>query len=505
MRNKVISALLLGFYLVLSMPAAKAADLPVLTWERGKEHNIVLGGNTARNWQMIVHSTNGSDLIFNKSKPNKRGFIVFSLNIPGDYPLGTYTIQTKSATTQSTVVAGIRLIELSAYNLIELPIKLFTILFIMIFLISTLSILRMSKYEQIQYLKEKREVKLPNLLARIYRLRNSSVESIRKSFFKFLITREGEMLHKISPLAWALIPLVSAVLGAYIGASTRVSGGVSHVSVALFVFTAIVGIIDPYSGFMASAGFAFAQAILGNVATIRGLMGLIAVGIAWVGPGIISSLYRQMLEKDAYINRIARVIPDLFASVMGAFIFVLGELLANSFTNHIGSFGVDRLYIPIFIGIIIFIRIKTEHFLFRNIHIGGQNYQIRTLTLPRVVSPRTVLFMAIYLSAVCYVWTQSIPFALSSAVILSIPLLLLLVRFGAPQITGLKAVERNIVAEGMVLCILAYGIFMEIQSMPYDVNQKGRYFIIFSALILIGHGIYSSICDTSSRDKIEEL
>jgi hypothetical protein len=120
------------------MPSAKAADLPVLTWERGKEHNIVLGGNTARNWQMIVHSTNGSDLIFNKSKPNKRGFIVFSLNIPGDYPLGTYTIQTKSATTQSTVVAGIRLIELSAYNLIELPIKLFTILFIMIFVYNLL-------------------------------------------------------------------------------------------------------------------------------------------------------------------------------------------------------------------------------------------------------------------------------------------------------------------------------------------------------------------------------
>lgn len=505
MRNKFIAALLLGFYLVISMPAAKAADLPVLTWERGKEHNIILGGNSARNWQMIVHSTNGTDLLFNKSKPNKRGFIVFSLNIPADYPLGTYTIQTKTVTTQSTVVAGIRLIELTSYNLIELPIKLFIILFVMIFLISTLSILRMSKYEQIQYLKEKRDVKLPNIFARVYNLRNSSVESIRKSLFKFLITREGEMLHKISPLAWALIPLVSAALGAFIGASTRVSGGVSHVSVALFVLTAIVGIIDPYSGFMATAGFAFAQAVLGNVGSMRALMGLIAVGVAWVGPGIISSLYRQMLEKDGFTYRFARVIPELAASAMGAFIFVLGELLANSFTNHIGSFGVDRLYIPVFMGLIIFVRIKIENFLFRNIHIGGQNYQIRTLTLPRVVSPRTALFIALYLAGVCYVWTQSIPFAISSAAILSIPLLLLLVRFGAPQIKRLKSVERNILAEGIVLCLLAYGIFMEVQSMPYDVNQKGRYFIIYSALVLIGHGIYSSFCDTSSRDKIEEL
>jgi hypothetical protein len=208
MRNKLLAGFLLGFYLVVSIPTAKAADLPVLTWERGKEHNIVLGGSNVQSWQMVLHSTNKTDLVFNKSKPNKRGFIVFSLNVPADYELGTYTVQTKQTTTAPSVVAGIRLIELTSYNLIQIPIKLFVILFVMIFLISTLSILRMPKYEQIQYLKEKRKVVLPNILGRVYGLRNSSVESIRKSLFKFLITREGELLHKISPLAWALVPIL---------------------------------------------------------------------------------------------------------------------------------------------------------------------------------------------------------------------------------------------------------------------------------------------------------
>ena len=34
-----------GIALVMSVPVASAADIPVLTWEKGKEHNIVLGGN----------------------------------------------------------------------------------------------------------------------------------------------------------------------------------------------------------------------------------------------------------------------------------------------------------------------------------------------------------------------------------------------------------------------------------------------------------------------------
>jgi hypothetical protein len=234
-------------------------------------------------------------------------------------------------------------------------------------------------------------------------------------------------------------------------------------------------------------------------------MGLLAVGMAWVAPGIISSLYRQMLEKDGYISRVTKFLPDIFASAIGAFIFLLAELLTNSFTNHIGSFGVDRMYIPLLIAAAIFVRIKAEKFLFRNIHIGGDNYQIRTLTLPRVISPRTVLFTALYLSGISYAWTQSISFAVSSALILSVPLALLLVRFGAPRLKRLAGVERNIIAESSIICFLSYGIFMQIQDMPFDVNQKGRYFIIYSALILIGHAIYSSICDTSSRDKVVEL
>ena len=317
MRNKLTSLFLIIFFIFGSVPYAQATDLPVLTWERGKEHNITLGGNAAQNWQIILHSENGNDLTFHKSKADKKGFIVFSATIPANFPLGNYTIQTNKDATKSITVSGIHIVELSNYNLIQLPIKLFIILLVTIFLISSFSTSRMKKYEQIQYLREMREVSLPNILMRIYNLRSASVESIRKSLFKFLITREGELLHKISPVVWAILPLLSAGLGAYIGTATRLVEGITRVSVTLFILTAVIGILDPYSGFMASAGFAFAQTVLGNVLSIRTFMGLIAIGIAWIAPGIISSLYRQIFEKDGYVSGFTRFIPDILASAIG--------------------------------------------------------------------------------------------------------------------------------------------------------------------------------------------
>ena len=499
MRNKLTSILLVIFFSLGSTPLAHATDLPVLTWERGKEHNITLGGNTAQNWQIIMHSQGGNDLTFNKSKPNNRGFIVFSINIPSDYPLGNYTIQTNKNTANATTVAGIHVVELSNYNLIQLPIKLFIILFVTIFLISSLSTARMKKYQQIQYLREIKEISLPNILMRVYNLRSASVESIRKSLFKFLITREGELLHKISPVAWAVLPLVSAGLGAYIGTATKLVEGITRVSVTLFILTAVIGIIDPYSGFMASAGFAFAQTVLGNILSIRTFMGLIAIGVAWVAPGIISSFYRQVIEKDGYVSGFSRFMPDIFASAIGSFTFIAGELLTNSFTNRIGSFGNDYFYLPLLVGLIIFGRIKLEKFLFRNIHIGGDNYQVRTLTLPRVISPRTVLFAWLYFVGVLYVWTQKIALTLVCATLLSTPLASLLVRFERPKANYLSKFKRNIVLESGLLCLIAFAVFMQIQNLPFDVNKKGQYMILVSALILIVHAIYSSICDSSNR------
>ena len=61
MNRKIIHLLCLLPVLILSTPAASAADVPVLTWEKGKVHNLVLGGYTSANiWNIHLESPNKS-------------------------------------------------------------------------------------------------------------------------------------------------------------------------------------------------------------------------------------------------------------------------------------------------------------------------------------------------------------------------------------------------------------------------------------------------------------
>ena len=205
MWNKFLVTTFAGVVLTLSAPMAHGADIPVLTWEKGKEHNIILGGNgQVKDWNISLQGvTKASSLKFRMSDKDVRGFVVFSVNIPDTYPNGVYSVVTNSAAEGSKVVAGVRIANMSNYNLLQIPTKLIIILITLIFLMSTLSILRMEKYERIEYIRSKLGPEPKSFFGVLYRLRNTLIEEIHKSILKFKIIREGELLHKFSPSAWA--------------------------------------------------------------------------------------------------------------------------------------------------------------------------------------------------------------------------------------------------------------------------------------------------------------
>jgi len=505
MLNKFFASAFLVFLGLTNSQSAMALDIPVLTWERGVEHNIVLGGNTGiKNWKIELDSEKQAPLTFRQSKQNANGYSVYSVTIPMSYEPGVYTVATSGEGSPKKIVAGVKIVELSAYNLIKIPMKLIIILLTLIFFITTLSIMRMQKYERIQYLRPRPAASLPNIFATFYRMRGESVDSLNKSLFKFLLIREGELLHKASPIAWALAPAFSFLLGCLVGANGNSVSGVTHLSFAIFVLAAIVGIADPYSGFTATIGFAFVQTITGNVTSIRAVMVLCAVGVGWVAPGIISSLYQDMLRKDYYFSFAKRVVPDLIASGIGGLVFLISQILINSFSSHIGPITENGFLIPFEMSCVILLRMNLERFRLRNLHLTGENYQIRVLTLPRVVSPRTVAIASLYFAGTIYVWTQSLTFSLVVGLLLAAPLSLLVVRFDSPRLTLLSKYQRNILLEALVICIVAYIIFRQISNMPFDINQKGRLFIVDTALILFVHAFFSAIADTSSRQKVEQ-
>ena len=488
--------------LVMSVPVASAADIPVLTWEKGKEHNIVLGGNgIVKDWKIQLKSDRGTPLDFTKSRVDARGFVVFSVNIPDSYESGIYSVETNSTQEGSNVVAGVRIVEISDYNLIQIPTKLFIILITLIILISTLSILRMQKYEKIEYLRAKLAQAPTGPIGFLYRFRNSSIEEIHKSIFKFQLIREGELLHKFSPVAWAVLPWVALVIGAAVSANERLIQGVQLTPVLLYAVIAVIGLLDPFSGFMAGVGFAVIHCATGNVSSVRGVMSLVAISVGWFAPGLISSLYSDALNKDSYSLFLKRFVPDVLASAIGGLVFYSAQLLTNSFTDHQGPISASGYLVPSIFSVLVFVRIQGEKWLNKDLHQTGQNYQIRVLVLPRVISPRTIVVAAVYFAAAIYVWTESWVFALEIAAILAIPMSLLMVRFENPVLSFLKKFERHIFIEVSALVAIAYSVFNYIQSLPLEVTQKGRMFVGYTAVLLLIHGFYSSIYDSSHREK----
>jgi hypothetical protein len=507
MLNKLFAGLLIAFT-TLSMAPAHAEDIPVLTWEKGKEHNIVLGGNSqVKNWKIQLTSTTGETLDFKQSKLDPKGYVVFSVQIPDTYESGVYTVVTTGVDVPKKIVAGVKIVALSDYNLIQIPTKLILILLTLIFLVSTLSIIRMQKYERIEYLRAKPTEKLSGIFNLFAKFRMGAIAELHKSLFKFQLVREGELIHKLSPITWATLPFATALLGGYIGLNGELILGVSLIPFALYALAAIIGVIDPFSGFTAAIGFAFAQSISGNVTSVRSVMSLVAVGIGWVAPGILSSLYQDILNKDNYFNFAKKIVPDVVASVIGGLIFLVAQLLTNSFVDQVAPIAVSTYLIPMILSVVIFVRINLYRYLVKDLHQTGENYQVRILVLPRVLSPRTITFAGLYLAGTVYVWTQSLQFAVVSSILLSTPLALLMVRFDSPVIKAFKDAQRYILIEIVVIATISFISFFYIQSLPLEVTAKGKLLILSTAIILFIHGFFSSVFDSSSRAdqvKVEE-
>ncbi len=504
MWNKFLVATFAGIVLTLSAPMAHGADIPVLTWEKGKEHNIILGGNgQVKDWNISLQGVNeASSLKFRMSNKDVRGFVVFSVNIPDTYPNGVYSVVTNSAAEGSKVVAGVRIANMSNYNLLQIPTKLIIILITLIFLMSTLSILRMEKYERIEYIRSKLGPEPKSFFGVLYRLRNTLIEEIHKSILKFKIIREGELLHKFSPSAWAVLPWLALLAGCGVSVSSRLVSGVQLTPVLVYTAIALVGLLDPFSGFMAAIGFGVVHCITGNVTSVRAVMALIALGVGWVAPGIVASLYQDALNKDKFNYQVKKFLPDVIASAMGGLVFFTAQLLTNSFADHQGPIAASGYIVPAAFSCFIFARIKGEKYLNKDLHQKGENYQMRVMVLPRVISPRTIAFAAIYFACATYAWTQSLSFSIEMGLFLALPLALLMVRFENPVVPILKNISRNIFYELMVLGAIALTVFNYAQSLPLDVMQKGRTFIVYTAALIAIHAIYSSIVDSSSR-KVE--
>jgi hypothetical protein len=108
--------LLAAIFLILLTPFAAAVDVPELTWERGRQQSITLGGNTSLQlWQIKLEGA-GQSIKFDQSSKSADGFIVYAIDIPEDLSVGRYKVVVSSSTTASNTVAYVNISKTIAYD-----------------------------------------------------------------------------------------------------------------------------------------------------------------------------------------------------------------------------------------------------------------------------------------------------------------------------------------------------------------------------------------------------
>jgi hypothetical protein len=345
---------LLGSFFSLS--TASAADIPNLSWARGREQSITLGGNTQdQYWAISLAGPEGKELQLSKSSPNESGFFVYRAFIPLDYPVGTYDVKVKSPTQESTV-AHVKIELAQNYDPLTDPravgglaVLAFTLLTaltspsqdqqdesnndaqnldslesgnqgIKIGRRGRIDLLRLGKSQVIFTLDEYRH----NI---VYEL--SSRSSLLRRLFA-----DGSYLQAILGPIGILTPFVGVILGWLCGTHSDTASNVIPVGAGYVVSILLLGFFDALAGFLAALTYGIFLLTHGDFTSVFQVRGFLGLLVMWCGPILAANKLRPLRRSIGQNYRWERtgdlIIPALFIGFG-----VKGMLLAlNGFTHQ---------------------------------------------------------------------------------------------------------------------------------------------------------------------------
>jgi hypothetical protein len=500
---------------IFAPQAALAADIPLLTWERGRQQQVIIAeGDLDRNWitQLVG---NGQEITFNESAKDAQGYVAHTLTIPDDFPTGTYEIVTYEGGAEGRVIAGVLIVEAAtrtaASNLVDLAL----ILAIFIFLTAITSTIRAKKYREIPFKSAQILPRITDpiidgdenfwdrLEAAPYRLRVNWLNSFKPSLLRFILIREGELAHRLNKNFYGVAPLLGLIAGVIASIEVNKNQGIAASATSLFLAFAFVGIFDAFAGFAATLGFWAIQIATGNVTSLRDILIALAIAISWVGPSIFATILRESIGRDfqgsAGEKRSSIYLTGaLGAALVGGLVFYFGQILLQSIV-YIERPDLEVTYVH---GLIVAGAIFARG-TFENIVVGRQEItELRdeSFTMARVVSPLTATTIFIVIVAFVYNWTGVVGNTFIVAAIFSIPYLFAFIRFNPNEKLKVEKIQRNILLEALFLALISFVIFRQISVTPVSLEKRVEVFLLISGIAPAIHAFLSAIY-SSNEDK----
>ena len=304
MRNKAFSYFLLSFiFLFIGSSAAQAVDVPELSWERGREQSITLGGETSSVLWSISLEGMGNVLKFDRSSTNDSGFIVYSVDIPEDLAVGRYQVIVRGPNAPATTTGYVNVLVSISYDPLSDPRGIGVIAVAAYTLLAFFTGNR-SESENTEEQEEEEEdasalgsvdtnyqgIKIKhrgrgddstfvrtNFARKIDGWRHVAVLTMaRRSPLTMRISADGSYLQAvIGPIA-IVLPTLAIALGGLMGYSTEIVNSLIPTSLALVLLIVVIGILDAFSGLLAFTSYLAVVLIRGgidNVADVRTLLG----------------------------------------------------------------------------------------------------------------------------------------------------------------------------------------------------------------------------------------
>jgi hypothetical protein len=501
MRNKFLALVLLTIFTVIQIPASNAGQVPVLTWEQGKTESITLGGYVSQtNYRIYLTDLRNNEIAFTRSSLGKNNYYIYTINLSDKIHLGSWFIKMSDA--QKTIIAGVKIIKQGIANPVQSPIKLEFVLVVLAWLISFLSVTKMRVFSVFEYFFTEKDDRGEGVLRRAYRLRRDVISSLSRSMGQLLFERESEYLFQLSSVLWVALPVLGLILGIFDASHSLVTAGILTLPANLTLLTALLGLLDPFSGFVASAGFSAFAILAGHVTSIRSLVALIVLALIWFLPTLCAARVRDCVQIAFRANQSQRTSPVIVGSAMGGLVLAALMIIFNSLLDQaapvqgiatqLGTLYVASLYLKFMAEVKI-----TERFVKR-----GKKLMKRTVDVGRVIAPRAIIVSAALLLSVVYIWTQSTTFAVEMALISFLTLGLLSIRLRPKAYIRSKILLSpiRVLVEPTLLSLVIASSFYALRNAPYLSVQKGEIYIAITLFSLLIHGVYSLIVDSTKLD-----
>ncbi len=523
MKSKKFSLAILIAIFSAVMPSASAVDIPLLTWERGKQQNIILGGpSTGNGWKIFFVAEGQADRELSASLPNSAGFIVYSIDIPKDMPLGGYAVEVRGPRSPDRTVAAINLIERSYYTISSIPTDLRLLFTFYAIIISSFAVIRARKYSQLSFTRDKshrrakgedrESSRVPGIFQPFYKFRSRRQAEMEISFLKFIAYKDGEPLHKLSPILWAITPFITFLLGMYMSYSIQGITVIPNVALYLILIAAIVGAVDAISGVTAAAGFLFASLILGDINNMRTFLSVIAFALAWCLPSMLASMYLIVLKIDfneafsKASSRVKTLLALAISAALGSMAVIISAILTDSLVINKQGDPFARWPLMAIVAVVIFLKNLAEVLVDRSRRNRATEVKSveESIFLARAISPGMTFLLAIAFFGIIYVWTDKPVQSLIATAVIAAPFFLSFMVF--PEVAGKRfpMIRRNLVLETVLISLTTVGVYAGIQYLPLATREKAQAFILLGLVPVLIHAIYSALVVSSERAKKKE-